>query len=189
MNVKINGPYTFNIFRENGYIINYQIIQLFEEFYQSKKFHGFFKNDPNLNQIYKKYWNQAKYLSSDGEINFITESLQNLPKDYIKEIQEKNNSQFLYNLQNSALYKPLINYVQNNQQYYYFNNSVLLNEYLGNFILSFLHEQNVIQKVQYIILNHQLIIMHNSNIYTGNINNNNSIFVPEIMICCKDANE
>ena len=31
--------------------------------------------------------------------------------------------------------------------------------------------------------------MHNSNIYTGNINNNNSIFVPEIMICCKDANE
>jgi hypothetical protein len=31
--------------------------------------------------------------------------------------------------------------------------------------------------------------MHNLNIYTGNINNNNSIFVPEIMICCKDANE
>ena len=151
LNVKINSPYTFNIFRENGYIINYQIIQLYEEFYQSNKFFGFFKNDPNLNKIYQKYWNQAKYLASHDEEKFINESLQNLPKDYIKEIQEKNNSQFLYNLQNSALYKPLINYVQNNQQYYYFNNSVLLNEYLGNFILSFLHEQNVIQKVQYII--------------------------------------
>ena len=189
LNVKINGPYTFNIFREKGYIINYQIIQLYKEFYQSNKLFGFFKKDPNLNKIYQKYWNQAKYLASHDEEKFINESLQNLPKDYIKEIQEKNNSQFLYNLQNSTLYKPLINYVQNNQQYYYFNNSVLLNEYLGNFILSFLHEQNVIQKVQYIIVNHQLIIMHNLNIYTGNINNKNSIFVPEIMICCKDANE
>ena len=100
VNTKLKNPY---IARENCFIINYSIIDYFKNFYQSKKLFGFFTSDINLKKIYNKYLNQYKYIGSHEEDMFINEAIQNLPKDYIKEIQEKDISQFLPNLQNINL--------------------------------------------------------------------------------------
>ena len=189
LNTKIKYPY---IFREKCYIINYSIIENFKNCYESKELFGFFKNDINLKNIYNKCLNQFKYIGSHNEDMFINESIQNLPKDYIKKIQEKNIQQFLKLLENIDLYKPIAKSVQNQQQYYYFSYCVLINEYLGKYFLSLIHAQNknnILENTEYIILNGKLILIHNSNIYFGNINNDKSIYVPEIMICCQGGNE
>ena len=39
------------------------------------------------------------------------------------------------------------------------------------------------------VLNKQLILIYDLNIYFGNINNDKSKYVPEIMIFCRGANE
>ena len=67
--------------------------------------------------------------------DFINEVFNFIPKHYIKEIQEKNNSDFLSDLQKKDLYMPTIKFKEN-QQFYYFVNSVVINEGLGKLLLN-----------------------------------------------------
>ena len=172
---KINSSYKLNINKETGYIINHKIIDCFKDFYQYQNLQSFLRNDNILGKTYKFYKNQFGYVSGDDVHKFKDEALKNLPKDYISEIMAKNNTQFLSDLQNINLYKPLIYYAHNQQQYLYFPDCNLLNDTLGNYILSLLHNQNkIIEKVQYVVLNKKIVLVHNLNIYFGNINNDKS---------------
>ena len=60
---------------------------------------------------------------------------------------------------------------------------------INNNIFIFLNQNKIIEKVQYVVLNKQIVLVHNLNIYFGNINNNKSKYVPEVMICCYNKNE
>ena len=190
LNAKINSSYKLSINKENGYIINHEIIDYFKDFYKYKDLLSFLRNDNILGKIYKKYKYQFEYISDNDVHRFKDEALLKLPENYISEIITKNNTLILSDLQNINLYKPLINYAHHQQQYYYYPDCNLLNETLGEYLLSLLHNQNkIIEKVQYVILNKQIVLVHNLNIYFGNINNDKSKYVPEIMICCYNKNE
>ena len=163
LNAKIKN---FMLYKEKCFIINYQLIDCFKDFYQSKQLFHFFKADTNLKKIYEKYLNKYKYkyIGTIEEESFINESLQNLPKDYIQEIQGKNNSQFLSNLQKIDLYSPLYYKFQEDNQYYYFYNGILINAYLAKFALSLINvpdKNNILQNAEYVISNGQLFLKHN----------------------------
>ena len=190
LNAKINSSYKLNINKETGYIINHKIIDCFKDFYQYQNLQSFLRNDNILGKTYKLYKNKFGYINSNDVHKFKDEALKNLPKDYISEIMAKDNTQLLSDLQNIDLYKPLINCAHHQQQYLYFPDCNLLDETLGKYILYLLHNQNkIIEKVQYVVLNKQIVLVHNLNIYFGNINNDKSKYVPEIMICCCNKNE
>ena len=55
LNAKIKN---FMFHNEKCFIINYQLIDCFKDFYQSKQLFHFFKSDTNMKKIYEKYLNK-----------------------------------------------------------------------------------------------------------------------------------
>ena len=178
---------------ETGYIINHKLIEHFKEFYNARKLISLFKQNSNLDMINKNYRKDNNYyINETAENDFIYEVLQNLPEEYRKEIQTKNNTQFLYDLQNQELYRLLMSYASNQQCYYYFPNCILINEILSQYLFSLIidiNEYNYFEKVNFMIANRKLILTHNLNIYLGYLSNNESMYIPEIMIYCQEKAE
>ena len=181
LNATINYYYKFNPVIENGYIINYELIKHFNEFYKSKDIKAFI----NHNDKFK-----CNYISENFVNDFINLTLQNLPQNYIDEIQQKSENELLLYLINKSPYKPATKY-HLNQQFYYYENCVLFDDILGKYLIKITKDENInqFQKVKYMISNGKLILNQNLNLYFGNIKNDKSIYVPEIMICCHDSIE
>ena len=179
-----------NIIIENGYIINHKIIDCYKEFYNAQFLKQLLSQNYDLNSLHKKYSNEYNYISENKINNFLKESMEHLPLEYIKEIQKKNNFGFLSQLESKELYRPSTN-LHLEQQYYYFEDSILLNESLGKHLLTKIdnqHISNKFQPVKFMIVHEKLFINHNLNIYYGNINEK-TIYIPEIMLCCCNQDE
>ena len=177
---------TMGIIVENGYIINHQIIDKYKEFYNSQNLKQLISHDINLKKIYLKYKNNKEYISEYCVKNFINEILENLPLDYVKEINSKNINEFLYHIENKELYR-----LHSNQQNNYYDNCALLNDSLGKLLLSKVTDQHIYSKfknVKYMIANSALYLMLNDRIYCGYIDNKN-IYIPEIIIYFSDEGE
>jgi len=101
------------------------------------------KYNNEIHPIYKKYKNNSDYISENNIKIFSKEVLEHLPKDYIKEIQGKNNYGFSSQIESKELYIPKINNIID-QQCYYFEDCVLLSESLGKHLLSKIHNMNII---------------------------------------------
>ena len=86
---KSNEFNTMDIIVENGYIINHQIIDKYKEFYNSQNLKQLISHDINLKSIYSKYKNNKEYISENFVNNFVNESFEKLPLDYITEINSK----------------------------------------------------------------------------------------------------
>ena len=173
-----------NIKIENGFIFNYKIIESYKKFYDFEKLIYKFKSNYEMEGLFNKYKNNMGYISGKNMDNFINEVFNIIPKDYIKEINEKNNFNFLSDLKNKDLIIPLTKY-KDNQQYIYFEDSVLLDETLGRFLLNEINNADECRKIKFMIANEKLIIIYYYNIYIGKINEK-IIFIPEIMMLCQD---
>ena len=176
---------------EDGYIINHEIIDCYKEFYNEQSLRHFLSPNNEMYNIYKKYSNTYNYISEVYLDNFSKEAAEKLPKEYIEEIQKKNDYAFSSQKQSVQLYQPTINY-HRDQQYYYFENCVLISQKVSNHLLSDIkNNDNIIhkiQKVKFMIANGKLFLIHNSNIYYGKINEK-AMYIPEIMICCYNQDE
>ena len=176
---------------EDGYIINHEIIDCYKEFYNEQSLRHFLSPNNEMYNIYKKYSNTYNYISEAYLDNFSKEAAEKLPKEYIEEIQKKNDYAFSSQKQSVQLYQPTINY-HRDQQYYYFENCVLISQKVSNHLLSDIkNNDNIIhkiQKVKFMIANGKLFLIHNSNIYYGKINEK-AMYIPEIMICCYNQDE
>ena len=181
-----------NEYFEKGYIINPDLIEFFEKFYDSKKLIRFLNSNGELFWIYNKYKNIYGYISEENMPLFLSNVLLNLPKDYIKAIQERNNSLLLFYLEKKELCLPFIDYIFNQQGHYYFPNFFLINEILGNYLLTIFKDKKnneIFLKVIYMVSNGKLIVVHNLNIYFISVNNSVGFYTSEIMICCENKNE
>ena len=176
---------------EDGYIINHEIIDCYKEFYNEQSLRHFLSPNNEMYNIYKKYSNTYNYISEVYLDNFSKEAAEKLPKEYIEEIQKKNDYAFSSQKQSVQLYQPTINY-HRDQKYYYFENCVLISQKVSNHLLSDIkNNDNIIhkiQKVKFMIANGKLFLIHNSNIYYGKINEK-AMYIPEIMICCYNQDE
>ena len=113
LNVKIKKSLEFktlNISIENGYIINHQIIDKYKEFYKLYDLKSIISKDNNLKNVYLKYKNNNDYISENVINNFVNESLDNLLKESIKEINSMNILGFKILLEKEKLYKPTLKF-------------------------------------------------------------------------------
>ena len=96
LSIKIKNSSLFGNSTESGYIINHKIIDIFKDFYEANKLKHFLKKDIIYQTLFKKYRNNYNYISENNIDNYLKEEIENIPKEYIKEIQPKNNSILQY---------------------------------------------------------------------------------------------
>ena len=140
LNIRIkNSPqlYPKDMIIEDGYIVNHKIIENYKTLYKAETLRKLLSTNIPLFSIFSKYKNNNYNYVSENNVNyFIKETLDKLPKDYIKQIQENNNLFLSTDLNNIELFQPTFNYYSYQQQYLYFENCSLLNQILGKDFLS-----------------------------------------------------
>ena len=198
LNYKINNSNQNNININNstdnfGFIINYEIIKEYNEFYNAKEFKKFFSNNHELSNIHKKYRNKFNYIDETKIEQFLNESLNNLPENYIREIEKKDFSLFSSKIKSETLYRPIMKH-QEEQKFYYFENSCFVNKILADYLLSKIQKkENIFENMFYLISDNKLILNQNLNIFYGGINDNIikeiPIYYPEIIIYCENKDE
>ena len=156
LNKEINDNYS-KTSTEEGYIINYKLIQTLKKFY---------------------YYDEIKYLFERA--NSINDIIISLPKEYIPKVQKQNEDI----LKKKELYFPEIAKYGKLEIKYFINGSILkskLLKYLGKDFYP--HNKLERSKVLYAISNQKLIITYEMVINIGKLFSDN-IFISEILILC-----
>jgi len=175
---------------EQGYIINYKLIEMYKIWFKSDILKNRLSQDTIHKNIYNKYINEQGYISENKIDEFLKEVMKFLPKEYIKEIYEINISSFLYELQKKELY--LLDTVKKGY-YSYFSNCRIINFKLGQYLLYGIQKTDyakIFSKyfINFIIAHNKVIIKFNNYIYIANIDNS-KIFICEIMILSSSETE
>ena len=100
-------------------------------------------SDNKIKTLINKYRVQYPYINikEDRMDSFLLELYDNLPKDYLKAIQESDKNNFLESIRNHELYSvELKKYEQN--KYLYFKNCIFLNENLVQYLMANNDEKN-----------------------------------------------
>ena len=181
--------YPKDIVIEDGYIINYKIIECFYNFYNANFLRNLFSPNGCLYNIFLKYEKNNYYINESYIDNFTKEILELLPKDYIKQIRGKNDLGLSTELNDVQSYLQTFKYHSNQQQFYYFEHTILISRYLGNIILKKFSQKNIkFYQVEYMVAYEKLYLIYNLNIYYGYLNDK-GIYIPEILFCCSKQNE
>ena len=93
------------------------------------------------------------------------QELEQIPKEYINYIQNKNISSFFSDLNKMELYSPKIKYIIDNQ-YYYFEDCTLLNLKLAEYLSRYAQSQELTKilessSVQFSMFQQKLFLHHN----------------------------
>ena len=154
---EINGKKNLKTLPEEGYIINYKLIETFKNFY---------------------YYDEIKNQFEKGKT--INEIIESLPNEYITKVQKQNEDI----LRKEELYYPDVKRYGNLEIKYFLNSTLLkssLIKYLGNDF--HLHNNFEASKVSYIIINQKIIIKYGMILNIGILDSNN-IFISYILILC-----
>ena len=190
ISTKIKYSSKFDVVYEQGYIINNKLIEIYKNWYNKDQLIHLLNYDSSHIAIFIKYKNNYDYIG-EAKINiFLKETMNYIPKVYIKERQEKNNSLFKEELKNDKLYTPEIKY---HRDYFYFLNCTILNENLVKYLLYNIQGTNLEKKLKehkitFKIIQYKMFIKYNLHIYIGNIDDKN-IFHTEIIIIGTDEKE
>ena len=187
--IKINNYSQISVTEEKGYFINYKLIDAYKNYYEIEKLKNILNNEEFIN-LFNKYKNKLNYISENDINKYLIEAMKYLPEEYIKEIQEKDNTSFKSELQKEELYMIEKKY---HGEYYYFLNCNLINKYLFEYLLKYITENSIIKlleqsEVKFVFIENQIIIVYDLILYIGNINNKN-IFYQYMIIKCENKND
>jgi len=161
LNNEINGKKTFKPQIEEGYIINYKLIETFKNFY---------------------YYNELKILFLKGET--IGDIIELLSKEYITKVQKQD----VNILKKEELYYPEVKRFKDVEMKYFINSTIIKKNLiicLGND--SHINDIFKHSKISYVIANKKVIILYGMMINIGIFDSNN-IFNSEILIRCSGEN-
>ena len=179
---KINNKIIDVANKETGYIIKQDIIDKYKKFYDNEKIKTILNNEDNK-KIVKNFKANAPYIIEKLLHNLIGELMMNLPKNYVKEINDKSDNE-LNKLNNYDLCLPSKK-IDNEMQFDFFENGVILNEQLFFMIYDNNNEkikENIDKlKVNYFFKDKLLILIFNSYINIGFLDES-KIFKPDMII-------
>ena len=106
LSAKIKNSNKFEIKEEKCYIINYKLIEIYEQTFKAEYLKMLLNSDNYYNTINKKYKNKYEYISENYMNEFIRSVMLYIPQEYIKQINGLNYSSFTSSIKNKELYSP-----------------------------------------------------------------------------------
>ena len=172
------------------YFINKNIIEKYKNFYEYNELEDLI-NTPEIKDLINKYQDKSKYIY-ETEINIIIKKIISmLSKEYKEKIKNKNNEEFIKEINNPKLYS-LNTHSYENPKVININNCVIARKEIVKLLMENKNE-NIIDringsKISYLIKDNKSICIYGKTINLG-ILKESYIFQSEIIIRCQDRDE
>ena len=169
------------------YFINKNIIEKYKNFYEYNQLEDLL-NTPEIKDLINKNQDESKYIHEE-KINIIIKKITSmLSKEYKEKIQNKNNEEFIKEINNPKLYS-LNTHVYENPKVININNCVIVRKEIVK-LLKENKNKNIIDRINgsqfsYLINNNKSICIYGKTINLG-ILKESYIFQSEIIIRCQD---